>query len=203
MQKMYTLLPLLAILALGGCTQKDPMLDEDIGPLIVEEQNTSDLPQSDARCEILDELEIVESFPLEEGEAGKYEPLEDQSPTINADNDEATKRARLVGRIAYGKASWYSKKLHGHKTANGERYNMYEYTAAHKQLPFNSLVKVTDIETGKSEVVRINDRGPYHGDRLIDVSYAAAKTLGLVRQGIGDVRLEILEIGFDPRCQAH
>jgi rare lipoprotein A len=198
MKKTIIILPLLALLALSGCVKKNQMLD-DIGPLTYEEGDTSYLPQSDARCQPLDESEILESFPLEAGDEEKYSSIDDE-PLINMDDAVETQN-ELVGRVAYGKASWYGKKFHGNKTASGERYNMYDNTAAHKQLPFNSLIKITDIATGKSEIVRINDRGPFHSNRIIDVSFAAAETLGLVRQGTGDVKLEILKIGFDPRCR--
>lgn len=202
MKKIYIVLPLLAIfLSFSGCAKKNKMLDDEIGPITYEEGDSSYLPQSDARCEPVHELEILESFPLEEGEEGKYPSLEQLSSIDVLEDEESTTNAHLVGRVAYGKASWYGKELNGNKTASGERYDMYENTAAHRQLPFNSLVKITDIETGKSEIVRINDRGPFHSDRIIDVSYASAKTLGLVRQGTGDVKLEILKIGFDPRCR--
>ncbi|MDQ6973582.1 MAG: septal ring lytic transglycosylase RlpA family protein, partial [Mariprofundaceae bacterium] len=77
-----------------------------------------------------------------------------------------------------GMASWYGKKFHGKKTANGERYDMYAMTAAHTTLPMPSRVRVTNLSNGRSVVVRINDRGPFVKDRVIDLSYAAAKALG-------------------------
>lgn len=94
-----------------------------------------------------------------------------------------------------GEASWYGPGFHGRKTANGERYNQNELTAAHKELPLNSVVRVTHKGTGKSVVVRINDRGPFHGNRVIDVSYAAAKAIGLVQQGKANVKIELLPKG--------
>lgn len=94
-----------------------------------------------------------------------------------------------------GEASWYGPGFHGRKTANGERYNQNGLTAAHKELPLNSVVRVTHEVTGKSVVVRINDRGPFHGDRVIDMSYAAAKALGMVQHGKAKVRIELLPKG--------
>ncbi|NLA50733.1 MAG: septal ring lytic transglycosylase RlpA family protein [Alcaligenaceae bacterium] len=94
-----------------------------------------------------------------------------------------------------GEASWYGPGFHGRKTANGERYNQNALTAAHKELPINSVVRVTHESTGKSVVVRINDRGPFHGDRVIDMSYAAAKAIGMVQQGKANVRIELLPKG--------
>ena len=94
-----------------------------------------------------------------------------------------------------GEASWYGPGFHGRKTANGERYNQNELTAAHKELPINSVVRVTHELTGKSVVVRINDRGPFHGDRVIDMSYAAAQAIGMVQQGKAQVKIELLPKG--------
>lgn len=94
-----------------------------------------------------------------------------------------------VGR---GVASWYGAKFAGRRTASGERFDPAEYTAAHRTLPFGSTVRVTS-DSGKSVVVRINDRGPFSGNRLIDVSQAAARDLGLIGPGHGNVSLAILD----------
>ena len=91
-----------------------------------------------------------------------------------------------------GQASWYGSFHHGRTTANGETYDMYALTAAHKELPFGTRLRVTDVATGRSVTVRINDRGPYLGRRVIDLSYGAARELGIVRQGLARVRLEPL-----------
>jgi rare lipoprotein A len=92
-----------------------------------------------------------------------------------------------------GKASFYASKFHGRTTANGERYNMNAYTAAHKTLPFNTLVKVVNLKNNKSVLVRINDRGPYAKGRIIDLSKSAAKTIGLYKAGSAYVRIEVVE----------
>lgn len=94
-----------------------------------------------------------------------------------------------------GVASWYGTKFHGKSTANGETYDMYAMTAAHKTLPIPSYVKVTNLNNQRSVVVRVNDRGPFHGDRIIDLSYAAAAKLGFVDQGIARVEVVALEAG--------
>jgi rare lipoprotein A (peptidoglycan hydrolase) len=91
-----------------------------------------------------------------------------------------------------GKASWYGHPFHGRTTANGERYNMHLMTAAHKTLPFNAVVKVTNLVNGKTALVRINDRGPYIAGRNIDLSFAAAQVLGMVQYGVAPVKLEII-----------
>lgn len=88
-----------------------------------------------------------------------------------------------------GVASWYGPGFHGKKTANGERYNQRRMTAAHKTLPFNTEVKVTNLDNGRSVVVRINDRGPYVDDRIIDLSKKAARKLGMLQTGTARVRL--------------
>ncbi|BCD67992.1 rare lipoprotein A [Nitratiruptor sp. YY09-18] len=100
-----------------------------------------------------------------------------------------------VGSKQRGIASWYGPNFHGKKTSNGEIYDMYKHTAAHKTLPMNTMVKVTNLRNGKSTIVRINDRGPFVANRIIDLSYSAAKELGVVGAGTAPVELEVL--GFD------
>lgn len=94
-------------------------------------------------------------------------------------------------RVLNGHASWYGPGFHGRKTANGERFDRHEMTAAHKTLPFGTIVRVTDEKTGKSVLVRINDRGPYIGGRLLDLSEGAATRLGIKGRGTGTVRMEV------------
>jgi rare lipoprotein A len=89
-----------------------------------------------------------------------------------------------------GVASWYGPGFHGKKTASGERYNQNNLTAAHRKLPLGSEVKVTNLDNGRSIVVEINDRGPYVKGRVIDLSKAAARSLGMVEDGVGRVRIE-------------
>lgn len=97
-----------------------------------------------------------------------------------------------------GTASWYGKKFHGHNTSNGEVYDMYAMTAAHKTLPIPSYVRVTHLDNGRSVVVRVNDRGPFHAGRIIDLSYAAAQRLGITQTGTGPVEVEIVIPGDTP-----
>ena len=94
--------------------------------------------------------------------------------------------------LGEGRASYYGRELAGNPTASGERFDPTDFTAAHRTLPFGTLVRVTHARTGKSVVVRINDRGPFHEDRVIDVSRAAADAIGLTRRGTGTVRMEKL-----------
>ena len=91
-----------------------------------------------------------------------------------------------------GIASWYGPKFHGKPTANGEIFNQYKLTAAHKTLPIPSAVKVTNLKNNKSLIVRINDRGPFVNDRIIDLSYQSAKKLNLLKSGTGFVRVQLL-----------
>jgi len=91
-----------------------------------------------------------------------------------------------------GIASWYGNKFHGRRTSNGEIYNMYGMTAAHKNLPIPSYVKVTNLDNGRSIVVRVNDRGPFHDGRVIDLSYAGASKLDYLKRGTARVEVEAL-----------
>lgn len=100
------------------------------------------------------------------------------------------------GYVATGTASWYGEKFHGHKTSNGETFDMYEMSAAHKSLRIPGYARVTNLDNGRSVIVRVNDRGPFHGDRLIDLSYAAAKKLGY--QARGTARVEVAAITVKP-----
>lgn len=91
-----------------------------------------------------------------------------------------------------GIASWYGKKFHGHLTSNGEVYNMYGMSAAHKTLPLPSYVRVTNLSNNKSVVVRVNDRGPFHESRIIDLSYSAAVKIGVFDTGTAEVKVETI-----------
>ena len=95
-------------------------------------------------------------------------------------------------RIQTGKGSWYGKKFHGRKTASGKKYNMYALTAAHKTLPFNTIVEVTNLSNNRKVIVRINDRGPYAKGRIIDLSYLAAKKLGYINKGVEKLKVRVL-----------
>ena len=92
-----------------------------------------------------------------------------------------------------GAASWYGKGFQGRPTASGEPYDMYQYTAASKSLPLGTWVKVTNLRNGKWLIVKVNDRGPYVGNRIMDVSYSAAKMLDFKAQGLAKVKLEVVE----------
>ncbi len=100
----------------------------------------------------------------------------------------------------YGNASWYASSLHGRKTASGECYDKDEFTGAHRELPFGTMVKVKNLNNGKEVIVRVNDRGPFIKSRIIDLSRAAAITLGILNIGTARVSLEVisLPVSSDP-----
>lgn len=102
------------------------------------------------------------------------------------------KRTKHARPYQVGNASWYGKKFHGRTTASGEDFDMFELTAAHRQLPLGTYVRVTDLRNGKSVIVRINDRGPFIKGRIMDLSYGAARMLDF-HAGVEKVRLDIVE----------
>ncbi len=104
--------------------------------------------------------------------------------------------ASSTGYKERGIASWYGKKFHGRQTSNGERYDMYRMTAAHKTLPLPTNVKVTNLSNGRSIIVRVNDRGPFVKNRLIDLSFAAARELDIVNAGTALVEVEALDTAY-------
>jgi len=105
----------------------------------------------------------------------------------------ATPSAPRVRSVSTGEASWYGPGFYGNRTANGEVFRPGTLTAAHRTLPFGTKVRVTNLWNGRSAVVRINDRGPFHGRRAIDLAHGAASQLGLISSGIAQVKLEVLQ----------
>lgn len=124
--------------------------------------------------------------------AGNKNPYSVLGQTYYLIDDERSYKER-------GKASWYGYKFNGERTSNGEFYDMFSMTGAHKTLPIPSYVRVTNLANHNSVVVRINDRGPFHEERIIDLSYAAAQRLGITKMGTGDVEVEIVVPDDDPR----
>ena len=94
-----------------------------------------------------------------------------------------------------GISSYYGPKFHGKLTANGEIFDMYGVTAAHKEFPFNTVTRVTNENNGKSLIIRINDRGPYVGNRILDCSTGASKKLGFFKKGTANVKIEVIKWG--------
>lgn len=129
------------------------------------------------------------------------EPVPRVEPRTRAGNSNPYK---VLGKTYYlvqdptgyrekGVASWYGRKFHGKRTANGEIYSMYGMTAAHRTLPIPSYVRVTNLKNNRSAIVRVNDRGPFHGNRIIDLTYAAAKKLGFEKLGTAEVLVEYID----------
>ncbi|WP_319004701.1 septal ring lytic transglycosylase RlpA family protein [Microbulbifer variabilis] len=133
-------------------------------------------------------LAAPEPTPVREpiGPAGNKTPYRVNGVTYHV-------RTAVKGYKERGKASWYGTKFHGRRTANGEVYNMYAMSAAHKTLPLPSYAKVTNLDNGRSIIVRINDRGPFVQGRIIDLSYTAAQKLGYVNKGVARVEVEALD----------
>ncbi|WP_454442134.1 septal ring lytic transglycosylase RlpA family protein [Vibrio bathopelagicus] len=127
----------------------------------------------------------------------QYEPYSlggNTNYTLRGEDYKIVKKTE--GFTEKGKASWYGKKFHGHLTSNGEIYDMYSMSAAHKTLPIPSYVKVTNTDNNKTTIVRINDRGPFHEGRIIDLSYAAAYKLDVLRTGTANVEIEVITVAM-------
>ena len=170
---------LVAGLVLAGCqsspsqtTRKHEVRD---GPPLVEPPGLADLPDPEVRHE----------RPTKRGNPKSYTVLGKTYYVMNS----------AAGYDAVGNASWYGRKFHGRLTSSGEPFDMYELTAAHRTLPIPTYARVTNLENDRSTIVRINDRGPFHDNRIIDLSYAAAVKLGYSARGTARVRVEVLEPG--------
>tara|TARA_B110000438_G_scaffold293556_1_gene333612 strand:- start:661 stop:1047 length:387 start_codon:yes stop_codon:yes gene_type:complete len=116
-------------------------------------------------------------------------------PSKNKMSPKSFKTMKSVPKVLTGVSSYYGTDFHGKLTANGEVYDMYGLTAAHKTLPLNTIVRVTNLANSKSLILRINDRGPYIKGRILDCSYGAAKKLDFLIQGTTKVKIELIEIG--------
>lgn len=145
---------------------------------------------------------IDPTIPLETSVTPKLEPLVKGTIKPYVVNGETvTPMTTLAPFSQTGIASWYGKKFHGLKTASGEPYNMFKLSGAHQKLPIPSYVRVTNLDNQKTVVVRINDRGPFAHNRIIDLSYAAAKQLDLLKHGSGRVALRLID-PTQPEAQA-
>ena len=131
---------------------------------------------------------IVNASPPEQGAAKSESP---SSYVVKGKRYHVNQPA--PGHVENGTASWYGKRFHGRRTSSGERFDMHAMTAAHKKLPLASLIQVTNLENGRSTVVRVNDRGPFHGNRVLDLSFAAASQLDMVDKGMAKVEIQVLD----------
>ena len=128
----------------------------------------------------------------------RYNSSTDKKVTNNSTKKSSKSKKSTVNRNKKeykGVSSWYGKDFHGNLTANGEVYDMYGITAAHKEFPLNTWARVTNLDNDKSIILRINDRGPYVGKRILDCSYGAAKKLDFLDKGTANVKINIIEWG--------
>lgn len=159
----------------------------------VAEEATSDAATSSPASAITAEaafethFEGFETLPPMPAAQGDVVDITELAPPVEIEQQPATRS------LGSGVASFYGKRFHGRRTANGERFDMNAMTAAHKTLPFGTRVRVTNTRNGKSTVVRINDRGPFIRGRTIDLSRAAASEIGMISRGHARVELEIIE----------
>ena len=180
--KPGVLMLLVASLVLAGCSSKPDKpgksakkaQDQD-GPPLVIPAGLADLPDPEVRHERPTKRGNPKSYVV----SGKTYYVMDTA----------------AGYDEVGNASWYGRKFHGRLTSSGEPFDMYELTAAHKSLPIPTYARVTNLENGRTTIVRINDRGPFHDNRIIDLSYAAAVKLGFAAVGTAPVRVEVLSPG--------
>ena len=173
----------LAVWLLPGCSARpSPPPEEQDGPPAVIPGGLAELPDP----------EVGHTRPTRRGNPETY--------TVFGKTYRVMRSAS--GYTATGNASWYGRKFHGRLTSSGEPFDMYQLTAAHRTLPIPTFARVTNLENGRSTIVRINDRGPFHDNRIIDLSYAAAVKLGFAARGTAAVRVEVLEPGKDFVLQA-
>ena len=185
---MKLALPIVVLLGLllGGCQTSPgkpaaPKANQDGPPLLIP-AGLSDLPDPEVR----------HVRPTKRGNPKTYTVFGKTYRVMNSS----------AGYAATGNASWYGRKFHGRLTSSGEPFDMFELTAAHRSLPIPTFARVTNLDNGLSTVVRINDRGPFHDNRIIDLSYAAAVKLGYAARGTARVRVEVLSPGKDYVLQA-
>lgn len=192
MKKIALLLPL--ILAISACSSNQIKTSEGTiqSPFISPIASTPKIKQrlislKEPNSRIHSVLTVKENSLLDENEEESL-----------LSDDEASQEESWIPRIAHyikrGLASWYGPGFHGKKTATGEVFDMYEMTAAHKTLPIPSYAEVTNLSNHKSVIVRINDRGPYANHRLLDLSYAAAKQIGIHSKGTGKVEIKAISL---------
>ncbi len=185
---------LLALLLLAACASRTPApVTPESTPdpsTTVDHSERYTIDQDRAPTMPLDPDAIREVIPVPETRtiAGNFSPY-----TVNGRTYEVM--ASELGYEDTGVASWYGEKFHGHHTSNGEIFDMYQISAAHRYLPIPSYLRVTNLENQRSILVRVNDRGPFHSERIVDLSYAAAWKLGFSDQGTARVHLEAIVPG--------
>lgn len=194
MLRLHALLVIFALIVVGCTTMpRDSEPDSSITP-IKPAPLSPDISDGAPLRSILPE-DVADAVPRPDPilSLGNKSPYTVLGKTYEIMDDHSGYRER-------GLASWYGTKFNGRHTSNGEVFDLYAATAAHKTLPIPSYVRVTNLSNGRSIVVRVNDRGPFHSDRLIDLSYGAAVKLGYMEQGTAEVEVEVLTLaGVDDR----
>jgi rare lipoprotein A len=187
--KFIALLLILTALAACGSAPMSPVINANSGRYSIN--------QDRAPTRNIDMSSVAEIIPVHitRTRAGNRSPYTVLGKSYNVMDTEA-------GYSERGVASWYGEKFHGHKTSNGEVFDMYLASAAHKSLPIPSFLKVTNLDNNRSIIVRVNDRGPFHGDRLVDLSYAAAVKLGYADRGTARVQLDAIIVNGDSASSA-
>lgn len=181
------LLSLLACRSTGNIGSPTPQTTPTMSASDAYQASRYDIQQDRGPSQLLDLTQVRDVVPVIERRtiAGNKSPYMVNGKTYRVLASEHGYRER-------GFASWYGEKFHGHKTSNGEIYDMFQLSAAHKSMPIPGYLRVTNLENNRSIVVRVNDRGPFHSDRIIDLSYAAAHMLGYDKQGTAMVEIEAI-----------
>ncbi|AFJ02327.1 Rare lipoprotein A precursor [Methylophaga frappieri] len=170
----------LLCLILVGCGGS-PAVKQGPAPAYEKDSAPDKLPTASQMQDAVPRYEAPSRY----GNPASYEVFGKRYYTLNSSD----------GYVERGIASWYGNKFHGRRTSSGEPYDMYKMTAAHKTLPLPSYVQVINLDNGRKVIVRVNDRGPFHDDRLIDLSYSAATKLGITARGTGRVEVRAIQSG--------
>ncbi|NYS62178.1 septal ring lytic transglycosylase RlpA family protein [Vreelandella salicampi] len=195
--KLAPLALLILALFLSGCASRDAQRTEHADGAGLQQTEQSTPAGSDGRYAL-----SGDAYPLDPPDVSRVPDAEPRDePQSRAGNRSSYqvwgKTYRVLpdstGYSQEGTASWYGEKFHGYATSNGEIYDMYKMTAAHRSLPLPTFARVTSLDNGNSVIVRINDRGPFHSEREIDLSYAAASRLGFIDEGTGHVKVEAID----------
>ena len=185
MIRLFLLFPLLIA---SGCASVQQWIGAD-APADEVASTSEEVPDGPPLIASIDVASIPEP-------KAQPEPLAQYGNPESYEVDGVTYRVEPVGAgfTELGTASWYGRKFHGQLTSSGEPFDMFQFTAAHKTMPIPAWIRVTNVENDQSLVVRVNDRGPFKEDRVLDLSWAAAERLGFADQGIAKVRYEVLTV---------
>jgi rare lipoprotein A len=173
--------------------QSEPQTDDDVSitaEAATDEESPSVDPLSDDEVDAESQHLGDEALSFASSDDGVRPPW---NSTYEVFGDRYEVKKSSLGYVEVGIASWYGQKFQGRKTSNGEIFDMYTASAAHKSLPIPTMVRVTNLDNGKKIEIRVNDRGPFHDDRIIDLSFAAAKALGFSSQGTAPVVVEAID----------